>query len=178
LDANDWLKVIETKLDVTSCTDDECVALAVHQLERTARSWWDNYCNSHANPAHITWNEFTRVFCEHHIPRQLLIQKAQEFPTMTYGTMIVVDYEHHFTRMMRYAPDDTSTVEKKQFWFHRGLHHGIRQILARSIHQSLRDLVNCAIAVEDERLGWEGRRCEKNRKAKHQSRVRNIQKPK
>ena len=73
MDANDWLKVIETKLDVTSYTDDECVALAVHQLERTARSWWDNYCNSHANPAHITWNEFTRVFCDHHIPRQLLI---------------------------------------------------------------------------------------------------------
>ena len=96
---------------------------------------------------------------------------------MTYGTMTVVEYEHHFTRTTRYAPDDTSTVEKKQFWFHRGLHHGIRQILARSIHQLLRDLVNCAIAVEDERLGWEGRRCEKNRKAKHQSHVRNIQKP-
>ena len=149
MDANDWLKVIETKLDVTSYTDDECVALAVHQLERTARSWWDNYCNSHANPAHITWNEFTRVFRDHHIPRKLLIQKAQEFPTMTYGTMTVVEYEHHFTRTTRYAPDDTSTDEKKQFWFRCGLHHGIRQILARSIHQSLRDLVNCAIAVED-----------------------------
>ena len=87
LDADDWLKLIETKLDVTSCTDEECVALAVHQLEGTARSWWDNYCNSHADRAHITRNEFTRVFRDHYIPRQLLIQKAQEFRTMTQGTM-------------------------------------------------------------------------------------------
>jgi len=30
LDADERLKVIETKLDVTSCIDNECVALAVH----------------------------------------------------------------------------------------------------------------------------------------------------
>ena len=168
--------MIETKLDVTSCTDEECMALAVHQLEGTAR--WDSYCDSHADPAHINWDEFAGVFHDHHIPLQLLIQKAQEFRTMTQGTMTVVEYEHHFTRMMRYAPYDTSTDEKKQFWFRRGLHHRICQILAGSNHQSLRVLVNCAISVEDERLGWEGRQREKKRKAKHQSRARIAQKPK
>ena len=33
LDADDWLKVIETKLDVTNCTNEECVVLALHQLD-------------------------------------------------------------------------------------------------------------------------------------------------
>jgi hypothetical protein len=33
MEADDWLRVIETKLDLTNCTDEECVALAVHQLE-------------------------------------------------------------------------------------------------------------------------------------------------
>jgi hypothetical protein len=33
LDADDWLRVIESKLDLTNCTDEECVAIAAHQLE-------------------------------------------------------------------------------------------------------------------------------------------------
>ena len=79
--------------------------------------------------------------------------------------------------MMRYALEDVNTDEKKQFWFHRGLHRGIRQILAGSIHQSYHDLVNCAIAVETERLAWEDRKREKKRKANHQPRNRILQKP-
>jgi hypothetical protein len=83
MEANDWLRVIETKLDLTNCTDEECVALAVHQLEGTAKSWWDSYCDSHHDPAHISWEEFARAFREQHVPRQVMIQKAQEFHTMT-----------------------------------------------------------------------------------------------
>jgi hypothetical protein len=68
MDADDWLRVIESKLDLTDCTDEVCVALAVHQFKGTARSWWDSYYNSHANPASITWEEFARVFRDHHVP--------------------------------------------------------------------------------------------------------------
>jgi hypothetical protein len=151
MEADDWLRVIETKLDLTNCTDEECVALAVHQLEGPAKSWWDSYCDSHQDPAHITWDEFTRAFCEPHVPQQILIQKAQEFCTMTQGTMRVEEYERHFTKMMRYTADDTNTKEKKQFWFLRGLHHGIRQIVTGCDYPSLCSLVNRAIAVECER---------------------------
>jgi hypothetical protein len=31
--------------------------------------------------------------------------------------MRVKEYECHFMKMMRYAPDDTNTDQKKQFWF-------------------------------------------------------------
>ena len=96
---------------------------------------------------------------------------------MTQGTMKVQEYERHFTKMMRYALEDVNTDEKKQFWFHRGLHHWICQILAGSIHQLYHDLVNCAIAVETERLAWEDRKREKKRKANHQPRNRILQKP-
>jgi hypothetical protein len=30
LDADDWLRVIETKLDLTVCSDEECVAITAH----------------------------------------------------------------------------------------------------------------------------------------------------
>jgi hypothetical protein len=44
---------------------------------------------------------------------------------MTLGAMRVEEYKRHFMKMMRYAPDDTNTNQKKHFWFPRGLHHDI-----------------------------------------------------
>jgi hypothetical protein len=74
---------------------------------------------------------------------------------MTQGVMRVEEYERHFMKMMRYTPDGTNTDQKKQFWFLRGLHHGLRQGLKASEHKSLRHLVNHAIVVEDERRSHE-----------------------
>ena len=76
MDADDWLRVIETKLDLTDCNDEECVTIAAHQLEGPAKSWWDSYCDSHADPAHITWEEFAKAFRDQHVPKQVMIQKA------------------------------------------------------------------------------------------------------
>jgi hypothetical protein len=138
MDADNWRRVIKTKLDLTNYTDEECVTLAVHQLEGPAKSWWHSYCDSHQDPTHTAWDEFARAFHEQHVPRQVLIQKVQEFRTMTQGTMRVEEYECHFTKMMRYA----AAV----------LHYGIRQIVMRCEYTSLRSLVNHALAMERERM--------------------------
>jgi hypothetical protein len=83
LEADDWLRVIGTKLDLTVCSDEECVTIAAHQLEGPAKAWWGNYTATHPNPAFITWLEFCEAFCEQYLPDELLVQKAQEFRTMT-----------------------------------------------------------------------------------------------
>jgi hypothetical protein len=54
VDVDDWLRVIETKLDLTVYSDKECVAIATHHLEGPAKAWWDNYTASHPNPVFIT----------------------------------------------------------------------------------------------------------------------------
>jgi hypothetical protein len=64
LDADDWLGVIETKLDPTVYTGEECVANTAHQLNGSAKSWWDNYVASHPNPVFITWLEFRMAICK------------------------------------------------------------------------------------------------------------------
>src|SRR5579883_2492024 len=84
-----------------------------------------------------------------------MVHKADEFRTMTQGTMKVEEYARHFTKMMRYAPDETRTDEQRQYWFHRGLHRGIRTIVAGSDHKSLRHMINRALAVEKERMNLE-----------------------
>jgi hypothetical protein len=115
LDVDDCPRVIETKLDLTVYTNEECVAIGAHQLEGPAKSWWDNYTASHPNPAFITWLEFCEAFHEQYLPSELMVQKAQEFRTMTQGAMRVEEYERHFMKIMRYAPEDTNTDQKKQF---------------------------------------------------------------
>jgi hypothetical protein len=75
--------VIETKLDLTFYTDEECVAIAADQLEGPANSWWDNYAASHPKPTLITWMEFCESFLEQYLPSELMVQKAREFCTMT-----------------------------------------------------------------------------------------------
>jgi hypothetical protein len=59
--------------------------------------------------------------------------------------------------MMRYAPEGTNLEQQKQFWFLRGLHHGLRQGLKASELKYLRHLVIRAIALEDDRRGHEDR---------------------
>jgi hypothetical protein len=77
---------------------------------------------------------------------------------MTQGAMRVEEYERHFMRMMCYALKDTNADQKKkQFWFLRGLHHGLHQGLKASEHKTLRHLMNYIIALEDDRRGHEDR---------------------
>jgi hypothetical protein len=91
--------------------------------------------------------------------------------------MRVEEYERHFMKMMRYAPDDTNTDQKKQFCFLRGLHHGLHQALKANEHKSLRYLVDCAIAVEDERRSHEERMRGKKRTGDRDHHDRSFQKP-
>jgi hypothetical protein len=90
--------------------------------------------------------------------------------------MRVEEYERHFMKMMRYALDDTNTDQKKQFWFLRGLHHGLRQALKVSEHKSLRHLVNHTIVVEDERRSHEERMRGKKRMGDWDHHDRSFQK--
>ena len=54
LDADDWLKTIEKKLQVVQCTDREMVLYASHQLEGTTADWWETYVGNHEAPNAIT----------------------------------------------------------------------------------------------------------------------------
>ena len=51
--AEDWLREMEKKLDLTTCSEEECVGVAAHQLTGAACAWWDNFYDTHLDPAHI-----------------------------------------------------------------------------------------------------------------------------
>lgn len=113
MDAEDWLREIEKKLDMTTCSDEECVGVASHQLTGAARAWWDSFCGMHPDPGRITWEEFTEAFREYHVPEGVMEAKVEEFKNLTQGSMKVQEYANRFVTMMRYAPEETNTEKKK-----------------------------------------------------------------
>ncbi|WVZ97650.1 hypothetical protein U9M48_043166 [Paspalum notatum var. saurae] len=177
LEAEDWLREIEKKLDLTTCTDEECVALAVHQLKGSASAWWESFCATHDDPASITWEEFTVAFREFFVPKEMMMQKAAEFRNLKQGTMRVQEYVNLFIKTMRYALDDTRTDEKTQYWFLQGLHPEIRVLLTVGVYRSLRHMMNKAISVGKEVLDYDEGESSKRKRTDHMSLPRTFQRP-
>jgi hypothetical protein len=53
MNADDWLKSIEKKLQVVRCNNHEKVLLASHQLYGLTADWWDAYVEAHEEPESI-----------------------------------------------------------------------------------------------------------------------------
>jgi hypothetical protein len=78
MDADDWLKSVEKKLQVVQYNNHEKVLLASHQLSGPATNWWDACMEAHGEPKSINWTEFRAAFCTHHVP-QGVIKLKQSF---------------------------------------------------------------------------------------------------
>jgi hypothetical protein len=68
MDADDWLKSMEKKLQMVQCNNHEKVLLASHQLSGPAADWWDAYVEAHEEPESINWPEFRAAFRAHYVP--------------------------------------------------------------------------------------------------------------
>jgi hypothetical protein len=112
MDADDWLKSIEKKLQVVRCNNCEKVLLASHQLSGPAANWWDAYVEAHEEPESIDWLEFRAAFRAHHVP-QGVIKLKKEFQDLKQGSMSVNEYITKFTELSHYTLHEVDTDEKK-----------------------------------------------------------------
>jgi hypothetical protein len=78
MDAEDWLKSVEMKLQVVQCNNCE-VLLASHQLSGPVADWWDAYMKAHEEPESINRPEFRAAFRAHHVPQGVIKLKKMEF---------------------------------------------------------------------------------------------------
>jgi hypothetical protein len=53
MDADDWLKFVEKKLQVVQCNNHEKVLLASQHLSSPAAGWWVAYMEAHEEPKSI-----------------------------------------------------------------------------------------------------------------------------
>jgi hypothetical protein len=79
LDADDWLREIETKLEVVHASDRDKVLMVVQQLTGPALAWWQSYKEINPEARTMIWDDFVKLFREHHIPNSVMKLKRQEF---------------------------------------------------------------------------------------------------
>ena len=113
MDAEDWLHTIERELHTAQCDDREKVLYGPRVLRGAAKSWWESYLASQANPNTITWEECRDNFRQYHVPAGLMTVKKEEFLTLKQGPMSVSEYRDKFLQLSRrYAPEDVNTDAK------------------------------------------------------------------
>jgi hypothetical protein len=129
MDADDYLKTVQKKLQVVQYNNREKVLFAAHQLVRPAADWWDEYVEAHEEPETINWQEIKNSFRSHHVPMGVMKLKKKEFEDLKQGSMTVSEYVTRFTQLSRYALDNVDTDKKKQDWFLNGLNDGLTYAL-------------------------------------------------
>jgi hypothetical protein len=79
MNADDWIKFVEKKLQVVHRNNHEKVLLASLKLSGFAADSWDAYVEAHKEIESINWSEFRATFRAHHVPQRVIKLKKKEF---------------------------------------------------------------------------------------------------
>jgi hypothetical protein len=90
VDAEDWLCNMEHELHAAQCNDHEKVLYGPRLLRGAAKSWWESYLATHADPEAITWEEFRDNFRCYHVPVGLMTVRKEEFLALKQGPCLLV----------------------------------------------------------------------------------------
>jgi hypothetical protein len=114
LEADHWLRVIESKFGLLHCTKVQKTLFTAQQLHGDASAWWANYTTTHPADYQVQWAEFHDAFHAHYIPAGMMRKKCQEFMDLKQGRRSVHDYSKQFNHLVQYAPDQVDTDKKKK----------------------------------------------------------------
>ncbi|XP_062230289.1 uncharacterized protein LOC133928000 [Phragmites australis] len=140
MEADDWLKTIDSKLQIPRCNGREKVLFASHQPIGPAQEWWTAYTAAHEDPQEITWADFQNSFRAHHVPAGEIKVKRKEFLSLKQGPMSVREYLTKFTQLSHYAPNDIDMDEKKQDCFLECLNIALQYALSAKEYPSFQKL--------------------------------------
>src|SRR3954465_2656912 len=148
LDADDWLRSIERKLEMAHVAPDDRVMFAAYFLEGAAAEWWESFVAMQPDGHVVTWQEFCDAFQGYHILDELMVRKREEFSTLSKGSMTVHQYRTEFNRLSRYALEKISTDATKQERFRKGLSPILSNDLNLLEFVNFEDLVNRSFRAE------------------------------
>ena len=99
LEADHWLRVIESKFGLLRCTDHQKTLFAAQQLRGDASAWWANYTATRPADYQVPWTEFRSAFRAYYIPAGVIRKKRQEFMDLKQGGRSVHDYSKQFNHL-------------------------------------------------------------------------------
>jgi len=158
VEANDWLHVVNKKLDLIQCTDEEKVAFATHQLHGPASEWWDHFQATQPARQVITWARFSIAFHRAHVPARVVALKKKEFRELKQDGKTVIEFLHEFNRLARYALEDVRSDDEKKEKFLDGWNDELSVQLISGDYEDFQKLVDKAIRLEDKHRKMESKK--------------------
>jgi hypothetical protein len=92
LEADHWLRVIESKLRLLRYMEVQKTLFITQQLRGDANAWWANYTATRPADYEVSWTEFCNAFRAHYIPAGVMRKKHQQFTNLKQGGRSVHDY--------------------------------------------------------------------------------------
>jgi hypothetical protein len=77
LEADHWLRVMESKFGLLRCTKVQKTLITPQQLRGDANAWWANYTATRPTDYQVSWAEFRDAFHTHYIPASVMRKKRQ-----------------------------------------------------------------------------------------------------
>ncbi|GJN37109.1 hypothetical protein PR202_gb26033 [Eleusine coracana subsp. coracana] len=145
LDADNFIRIIESKFGLLQCINAQKPLFAAQQLLGSANVWWANYMASLPEGHIVPWDEFKNAFCSHFIPAGMMERKLQEFLDLKQGERTVLEYSQKFNHLAQYAPLYVDSEAKKRAAFRRGMNPTVKEKLTSQTTGTFNDLVNAAI---------------------------------
>src|SRR5438132_1420146 len=68
LEADTWIRLMESKFELITCTEEQKALFAAHQLRGHAASWWTTHLAKQPDGQSCIWIEFSEAFKAHHVP--------------------------------------------------------------------------------------------------------------
>jgi hypothetical protein len=130
------------------------VLFVTHQLYGMASNWWETYCNTQANVDTNMWNVFKAHFHTHYVPRGTMVWKKKQFANLKQGSITVNEYLNSFIQLLRYAPNDINTNEKKHDLFLNGLNDDIQFQLLNMDYADFQHRVDKSLLLKTRSSRW------------------------
>jgi hypothetical protein len=149
LEADHWLRVMESKFGLLRCTEVQKTLFTAQQLRGDASVWWANYTAARPTDYEVSWAEFCDAFRAHYIPVGVMRKKRQEFMDLKQGGRSIHDYSKQFNHLAQYALDQVDTDAKKKDRFMIGLSTKLQERMALNTGGTLLDFVSNVMIVDD-----------------------------
>ena len=145
-----WIRTCETIFTRMELTPVQRQELAVHQLDGTARFWWDSIVDG-LDLTTMTWEEFKTRFQSRFIPETTRFQLYREFLELRQeGDMTVAQYVAKFNELSTYGSSLVDTPMKKNQKFIRGLTPYICRCLLPFVGDSFERVLDLTLDYEDQ----------------------------
>jgi hypothetical protein len=149
LEADHWLRVMESKFRLLRYTEVQKTLFTVRQLQGDATAWWANYTAARPADYHVLSVEFCDAFRAHYITAGVMRKKRQEFMDLKQGRMSVHDYSKQFNHLAKYAPDQVDTDENKKDRFTIGLSTKLQERMTLNTRGTFLEFVSNVMIADD-----------------------------